>query len=220
MTTSLTPRLKLLVDTLGETNIDGQSSNWNRVDQAAGILTTTKGVDLPNAQLYDGCIVAESDTGISWRCVDNGAGGFNKQYIKYPFELVAYDTITWSAGTIETGWSSFSTGDAVNSDATMMYFNGPRVPVKGIYNILVRVQFAQNTAGDRAAGIEINSILDNTSLLRTIPYSTGGPTTLNPTLCRVLNANDRITGYVELNGVASLASNYTAVFVQMVRPLP
>lgn len=218
--TTLTPRLKLVVDAAGTSPIDTSAANWNRVDQAAGILTTTKGVNLPNSVLYHGCVVAETDTGISWRCLDDGAGGFTKQYINYPFELVAYDNISWNPGTFSIGWSSFSTGDAVNSDASMMYFNGPLVPVRGIYNIFLRVQFATNPSGDRALALKINDVIDNATYVRVIAYSTGAVTTLNSNCTRLLNAGDRINGYVELNGTGTLAGNYTAVFIQLVRPVP
>jgi hypothetical protein len=130
--TTLTPRLKLVVDTDNSSSIDTQASNWNRVDQAAGVMSTVKGTDIPNSQLYNGAIVIETDTGISWRCVDNGAGGYTKQYIVYPFELVAYDTLNWPNGSFQIGWSNFSTAEAVNSDASMMVSNQPHVPVKGI----------------------------------------------------------------------------------------
>ena len=41
MTIQLTPRLKLSVDVNGEGLIDTSIPNWNRVDQASGVIYTT-----------------------------------------------------------------------------------------------------------------------------------------------------------------------------------
>lgn len=215
--TTLTPRLKLVVDTLGESAIDTLSANWNRVDEAAGIMSTIKGVNIPNSKLYDGAVVVETDTGISWRCVSDGLGGYTKQYITYPFQFVAFDTINWPDGNFETGWSQYS-NEGVNANAGMLDFNGPRVPVKGIYNIHLRVNFQSSAAGRRQVTLGVNSVADNSTMIRSVASPAGFGTTINLQAYRMLNANDRITGFIQTNGGA-VNGNYTSIFIQMIKPV-
>jgi len=223
MTITNTAKLGLPVDTLGEGLITTQPSSWDRVDQAAGILSTLSGVDIPNNVLYDGAIVAEKDTGISWRCKSDGSGGFTKQYINYPWWVCKYysNGLANNGANANTGFDVFYQGvNATDSSVTVPTLNGIKVPIKALYSVCLYVRWAGAAAGVRL----VSPNLSNGGVLTDWEQVDQGYNTSTPTgqVCkfqRVLNPGDFIMGKYWQNSGGGL-SYYTSCWVTLIRPVP
>jgi hypothetical protein len=222
MTIGTTPKLGLPTDTLGEGPISTQPSVWDRVDESAGVLTTTKGVDIPVGDLYDGAIVAEKDTGISWRCKTDGAGGFTKQYINYPWMAIGYHYTAGAGNSVNTLWGWGNDGGHVNTSHAEWAdpaTNFIKVPIKALYSFTTQCRWDVNGVGVR----------------RTTPLWNGAPLTDYEQVdtsfglannvgqvtkwVGVLNKGDIFGQQVWQNSGGGLYF-YTSVFATLIRPVP
>lgn len=221
MTITNTAKLGLPVDTNGEGPISTQPLVWNRVDTAAGVMTTTKGVNIPNTDLYDGAIVAEKDTGISWRCKSDGSGGFTKTYINYPWWVSKF----WNSGVASnnvnanTGFSTFNAGvNADDSSVTVPTLNGIKVPIKALYSVTLVGKWSANTSGIRRTSIFLN----NSSVINTYEQIDLGNNQAVGQVTRwqgVLNPGDYIMGQYYQNSGGNL-NYYTSCWMTLLRPVP
>jgi hypothetical protein len=217
----LTQRLRLSVDPNGSTGIDTQPANWDRVDYASGTLATVKGVNIPNSQLYDGAIVVETDTGISWRCVSDGSGGFTKKYISYPLFYIASYNAGFNNGGRLWGWDNVYTdpNSSVNSEGMRVPgTNYAKIPVKGLYTGIITARFSDSNFGFRDLVLAINGSNMSGDYWQRLQASPIFTTNLKIRIDRIYNAGDEIGMYVSQNSGGDLTLT-SAIFLQMVRPI-
>ena len=216
-----TPRLKLKVDASGEGLVDTLSGNWDRVDKAAGIMYTTKGVDIPNVDLYPGAIVAERDTGITWQCTSVGDGTYTKRYISYPFFLRAFHSGGAPAGSIlNHGWTALETDQSVNAgpenlnsgDGTWSFVP----PIKGLYVGRIQMRWQAWSLGERASALTINNVVRyDTEESLTYHQHTEG--TYNIKIRHIFNPTDQIR-CMHWNGSPDHLGFFHSIHIQMLRP--
>jgi hypothetical protein len=225
MVNTLTPRLKLTVDPDGSSPVGVNLPNWSRVDQATGFMYTVAGVDLPVAQLYDGALVAEKDTGISWICKDNGAGGFNKQYINYPFTFVGTNQGSFGSQGGYWGFSTFYPTYSVNASQAVnlpALGGGMTISVKGLYSIVIHVSWGANGNGMREMLPRVNGVLcyDACERAAANPQNVIAAGTQHTVMLnRVLNVGTLIDVYMGQDSGVGL-STYMSGYITLVRPLP
>lgn len=217
----VTSRLKLDVDPDGLSQVQSPVGNWDKVDFAGGSLITTSGVNIPNAQLYDGAIVTESDTGISWRAVSNGDGTYSKKYIFYPFRYSATDANPVPNNLTFWGWDTRLTGagNALNSSAANKggSGNGFIATVKGIYIASISARWASNATGTRELSLAINRTIQNTPRQRMLALS-GNSSAATVLGTYLLNVGDELLMSVYQNSAGALAFN-SSITIDMVKPL-
>ena len=220
-----TTKLKLSYYTDEDQNINTQETNWKKVDAYAGILFWGGAGEPPDSMLYDGAVVAKS-TGVSYLCTDNGAGGFNKKVINYPWSYVGYTTVnanTAHNGTHTSGWDGF---DATQSGGTAVAANDPgshngiRVPVKGIYvgKIQMRYDAIAAGVGIRAGRIQIDVQTPRDDSLTVLPGYAASVTFLDIPFQLLLNANAllRLVSFQNSGGVLAF---WSAIYITLVRPV-
>jgi len=222
MTITTTTKLGITIDD-GTGLITTQPPSWDRVDQAAGVLSTVKGVNIPNSVLYDGAIVAEKDTGISWRCKSDGSGGFTKQYINYPWMAIGYTSSNGIAATsANTLWGWDGDGGAVNtSHAEWADFqNFVKVPIKALYSFTTMCRwFPQGVGVRRISPMWNNTVLTDYEQVDS-SFGLG-----NINVCQVtkwvgvMTPTDVFKQQVWQNSGNSLIF-YSSVFATLIRPVP
>lgn len=217
---TLTPKASYTLDAAGTIGV--QHENWDRADQIAGLIYTTKAVG-PPANAYNGCVVVEKDTGISYRMFDNGAGGFNKKYINYPFIYYGENSYGLGIGTQgANGWSQV--GDQVNYDDTWKEGapgNGIKVQVKGLYMLGLHIYVTPNGVWP-AGNVDLGYYINKTKNAKHHVFfeESGYPFSLNIHLSVVelLNVGDIINSYVYNNVIPSCTVNQKIRF-SMIKPV-
>jgi hypothetical protein len=217
----VTAKLKLDVDPMGDLPVESPNSNWDKVDKAAGIIYIDNPTD-PHPIEYPGALICVKSTGIAYTLVDNGAGGFNKRYVQYPYIYVAVSqigVIPPSGDFLAYGWNEFHPDMSVNASAAdMTLYTGWKAPIKAIYEI--SCMFRYNTSG---AGQINAAIIDNNDVRLFEADSRNLSSTFNTNTLTVnkiapFNAGDSIIGGVyTVNGGTQV---YTSIFVSCVRPVP
>jgi len=222
MTITYTTKLGLPVDSNGEGLISTQPNVWGRVDTTAGVMTTTKGVDIPNTDLFDGAIVAEKDTGISWKCKSDGSGGFIKQYLNYPWWVIKYysNGLANNGQNADTGFDTFYAGvNATNTDVTVPVQNGIKVPIKALYSCTLYGRWNGAVNGVRRTSL----VIQPGSAIKTDYEQVDGYNSNMPVgqICKwvgVLNPGDYFMGQYWQNCGAQLGYS-TSCWVTLIRPV-
>jgi hypothetical protein len=222
MATTTTAKLGLLVDPLGESPISVQKPQWLKVDKSAGVLSTIKGVDIPNADLYPGALVAEKDTGISWRCLSDGSGGYTKKYMNYPYSYCAYHNGNINHNT-ETawGWSVIYTPMCVNSgeESRNPVWNSWKAPIKALYSIEMHITWnalPSNCVVRQSWTLNNTLVTNDYNNLSVCKVGNGmGQTTV---LQLLLNAGDEIRPDYWHNAGATVGE-YNICYINLVRPV-
>jgi hypothetical protein len=218
VTPTSSPRLGLVVDTLDETDINTNSVNWDRVDYASGFTYTQSGVPVDPAKLFDGQLVAETDTGISWIF-----SGSTKRYQNYPY--LCKMTANHSSGfannvTTDNGWQVVDVARSVNATAADRdtASGGWLVPVKALYCMEWTTRWATGTTGIRTQGVSINAVRQ-TQWEQVDNGISNIYSTINMGKMLVwLNAGDLIRPYYAQNsgGILTCTSTFRA---RLIRPL-
>jgi hypothetical protein len=157
----LTPRIHLIKESDDEI-IDPFAYNWPLVDAAVGAKMVAAGVTPPNSELFDGCIVSEATTGKSWIARADGAGGYTKKWLTYPWQLYGIATAVPIANSFSPSLYAslvYSAGQSINASAADVVSGQLVLPVDGIYELDLSVRWAaaSSTGSDRSAAISINS---------------------------------------------------------------
>src|SRR4051812_35699699 len=96
MAISYKPRLQLAKTDADEYQlVSVLDSNSDIIDKGVGGRMVAPGVIPPINELYDGLVVNERDTGKTWIASANAAGGFDRAWIRYP----------WQCNTISAGYT-------------------------------------------------------------------------------------------------------------------
>lgn len=215
-----TPKAKYTLDAAGQIGV--QHPNWDRADQIAGLIYTTKAVG-PPADAYEGCVCVEKDTGISYRMVSDGAGGLKKQYINYPFLFYGQYVYGLGLGTWNgVGWNQV--GESINFDSSWQDTSNPKgivIRVKGIYLLDLHCHASPRTYtwnGNIDLGYYINGVLNAKSHVRFpkpgYPYSANAGFAVT----ELLNVGDILKGYTYNNGVTVCDMNQT-IRLSLIRPV-
>jgi hypothetical protein len=221
MTITNTAKLGIPVDTLGEGLISTQPNSWKRVDTAAGVMTCTSTAPISNSDLYDGAIVAEKDTGISWKCKSDGSGGFTKLYLNYPWWVIKYfsNGLANTGSNADTGFDTYYQGvNAPDTDVTVPGLNGIRVPIKALYSFTLYARWNGNGAGVRRVSPRINAAVVLTDWEQ---VDQGYGSQVIGQICkfqRVMNPGDFIMGQYWQNCGAQLGYG-TSCWVTLIRPV-
>jgi len=225
MVLQTTPRLGLTYDTAEGQPVGTQGPNWDRVDSAAGIMSETTAAPLSDAQKFEGAIVVNRDTGISYACQSNGSGGWIKHYINYPWEYCAtgQSLLTPNNSWLQWGWNTFNAGNSFNaSDADKIPgSDAVKVPVKGVYSLMSCARWANTPAGFtiRAQKLRINGVdqLSTEERLESNP-NPGVPVANQLRVHRIFNAGDTILGEYFQNCGTTLRFD-SVIFIALVRPI-
>jgi hypothetical protein len=218
---TISPRIGFIVDPDGETPLGTNYLNWDKADVAAGEATVFPDVTPPLS--YNGALVSERDTGISYTLMDNGAGGYNKRYTTYPYEYCALSGATLAGNSptyIDWGWTTLSPTNCVNNkpgDQEVGGGAGWYVPLKGLYALSAIYRWIE--ASDdvlRGALFSINGFEQYTTEKRRATIG-AGVISMNITMLTNLNPGDLVRGKMFNNG--SAAQLYTSFFASLVRPL-
>lgn len=152
-----TTRCKYTVD--GSGAIDVNHANWDRADYVAGLIYVTSATadELTDADLYDGCVVVQKDTGISYRYTGT-PGNWTKKYVNFPLLITTAGTITAIAlgSNTEHGWTGVQPSKCVNYSTAWRPAGYYNIQVKGIYLLRAHFRWTAVTSGSRVAGIQVN----------------------------------------------------------------
>jgi hypothetical protein len=211
-------KLGLLVDPDGESFIGTSYANWDKVDIVAGVQHTTAGGSATFP--FEGALVAEKGTGITYTLTSDGSGGWNKRYITYPYAYCAATaTMVANASGSYTpwGWDSYHPELSVNSGVSDMgIYNGWKCPVKGVYDINVVQRWLAPGGLLKCLSLRINGVdythMDNRQLTNSV-----GDTTMHLKYSALFNVNDMVASvYQSFGGNHTM---YNSVFISMVRPV-
>lgn len=210
------------LDATGQIGV--QHANWDRADQIAGLIYTTKAVG-PPANAYAGCVVVEKDTGISYRMVDSGGGVLVKKYINYPFLFYGQNKYDLGSGTQgANGWNQV--GDQINYDSSWAEggtAKGLKIQVKGLYALTFHA-FLQPKSGPWGSNqnIDCGYYLNKTLNAKHQSYYIwpGYPYSANAgfSVVELLNVNDIINAYVYNNAGLLVSANQT-VRASLIKPV-
>lgn len=138
------------------------NTNMDILDEFSGCILVNNGVTPSAGDLFDGAIVKERTSGIIWEARENGGGGFDKIYIRYPLHFQGYkaaaQTVATSTSFVTMNIDSVNTSFCKNTSSSEIVSNRFVVPVKGIYTFYLRLGFAANATGERAIGFELNGV--------------------------------------------------------------
>jgi hypothetical protein len=223
-----TPRVKYELDAVGQIGV--QHSNWDRADETAGIIYTTKAAGIPPVvKLYDGCVVSEKDTGISYRLF--ASENFTvKHYVNYPFCIRALGRQDIGVGTAGPGqgWANVDLANCVNYDDTWKDAQSRLVvKVKGIYQIRLHSWWNPGVMGHTWGtgsinqGYYRNNVLDNTkeSTINIWPGYPNGVAALDMMFAQSFNANDVISHYTYNNNTTPTVRITLTIECALIRPL-
>lgn len=226
MVLQTTPRLKLTYDNAEGQPVGTQGSNWDKVDWASGVITETTAAPVAEADKYDGAIIANSDTGISYLCIPDGAGGWTKKYINYPWLFCATDAAGFinNATTTSWGWATLSVPNCINAggaDLVPTSFE-LKFPIKALYSVMAHCTWPASPGtgvGIRSLQLAVNDVIDVSTEERLKPNNNSGVPTHNQLrIRRVFNAGDRIGGRYTQNSGAAIGMT-AQIFATLVRPI-
>jgi len=219
---TLSAKLGLLVDPDGELLVDNNYSNWDKVDLASGVQHVDAGQPAPFP--YEGALVAERVTGISYTLTSDGLGGWTKRYINYPYMYCAYSPsgpFGYTPNYNQWGWNTYAGVYCVNSLETHRGpNNGWQCPVKGLYQISMMQRWEGPAGGGEhlvCGSLMINGA-DYTHMenrLQTNPTAT----CLNVQYIRPFNVGDWVVGIFQNYAPTNQLSMLSSVFISMVRPM-
>lgn len=201
------------LDATGQIGV--QHANWDRADQIAGMIYTTKAVG-PPANAYAGCMVVEKDTGISYRMIDSGGGVLVKKYVSYPFQMYGQNQYDLGSGTQgANGWNQV--GDQINYDSSWAEggtAKGVKIQVKALYLITVHA-YIQPKPGpwgsnqNMDVGYYINKTLNPKHQSYYIWPGFPWAANLGLSVVELLNVNDILNAYVYNNSTILGGVNQT-----------
>lgn len=213
---TVTSKLGLLVDPDGESVIDSQGTNWNKVDTASGVQTVDAGGTAPLP--YENAPVAERLKGISYKLTSNGAGGWNKKYVTYPYVYCAFTpnmSVGSSGSTTTWGWNTYDLNNSVNSsDADRTVTNGWKCPRSGIYNVAAASTWQSVAGSFHLATLLVNGGEQYNIEDRRLAVTFGAT-------MKVKFTTAFVAGDIVVNGYQSTvtANLYTSVWISLVKPL-
>lgn len=138
------------------------NTNSDLLDKFLPCILVNDGVTPPTGDLYDGALVKEKTSGIIWEARKNGGGTYDKVYVRYPF---IYDGGTYTSQAVaNNGWPNFitvgvattDTAACKNSSAANISAGKFVVPVKGIYQVSLLIDYVGNATGNRGICLEVN----------------------------------------------------------------
>lgn len=140
------------------------NANAALIDKFMPCILVNDGVTPPTGDLYDGALVKERNSGIVWEARKNGGGTYDKIYVVYPYQILAYDNTVIAQGsssypTFTTrGYTSVTAAQAVNSSSADLVSNNWVAPVKGIYHFNMLATWAGNATGIRGMVPRVNAV--------------------------------------------------------------
>jgi hypothetical protein len=144
MTLNYTPRLGLNKPDQDEFQlIDTLNANADKLDTWVGAKMVTAGIIPPVNQLYDGLIVNERDTGKTWIASDNGSGGFDRAWIRYPW-FINGNSASFTLANNSSVVPAVTFGSGLNSSSADIVSGRCKVPISGIYELDISVNFGAN----------------------------------------------------------------------------
>lgn len=200
MAATQTTRVKYTVDGSGEVGVNHE--NWSRADYVAGLIYVTSATadELTDADLYDGCVVVQKDTGISYRY--NGTpGNWVKKYINFPLLITTAGDIDKIAFGVNTGhaWTGVQPSKCVNYSPAWRPAGTYNIQVKGIYLLRAHFRWSAVTSGSRMVGIQVNgSNVTKFNKLDDALAVSGLPQTQTVEAQTVWNVGDEIKPYMNL----------------------
>jgi len=218
MTPTSSPRLGLIVDTLNETDINTNQPNWDRVDYASGYTATKKTTSVPVASQFDGQLVAQTDTAITWYVTP----GNTKRWQNYPYliKLSADHSSGFTNNLVSVNFWHTKMSGGVNDNAADFTGGTWVVPVKGIYELEYMCKWAATTAGGyRLTGIQVNGSNQSAweKVNNAIQY--GWPTMNLGKELVWLSAGDVLKPYFFQNSGGVLGATNVYFKARLVRPL-
>lgn len=227
MVSSLTPRAKYTLDAAGQIGV--QHANWDRADEVAGIIYTTKAAGIPPvAKLHDGCVVSEKDTGISYKLLASENFAV-KHYISYPFAFRARNAFDIGIGNSGyRGFDNVDTANCVNWDTTWQEAGtfALNVKVRGIYIVNLHSWWNRYAAhqwanGSYAQWVAINNteeaIKENCQL--TYVGYPNDVATLSTMFHQIWNVGDKIRSVFYNNSAAGLIAVTHVIEIVLLKPM-
>lgn len=134
------------------------NADMDLLDKFMPCILVNDGVTPPTVDLYDGALVKERTSGIIWEARKNGGGTYDKVYVRYPWSFEGNSAATNTGS--GTGYSPYGvttwTSGKNSSSANINVSNELVLPVKGIYVIHWRYNFAVNATGSRGGMFTFN----------------------------------------------------------------
>ena len=193
-------------------------TNADLTDKFMPCILVNDGVTPPTGDLYDGALVKEKTSGIIWEARKNGGGTFDKVYVRYPWSFKGSTAATSQAsGTTYNTWGVTTWNSGKNSSAAAI--NGSNelvIPIKGIYVIHWRYNFAVHPTGDRGGMLTLNGtdLSPDTEICeKSNSTKLHGIELLHEIL---FSAGDRITGkyFQNSGGNLSMSTHVRAVMIE------
>jgi hypothetical protein len=136
-------------------DVDELDSNFDRLDQTAGIIQTATGSSPPTDVLFDGAIVREAN-GRIWMANKTGEGVFQQLLVRSEgFQIHRYrdggscapSTVSWQPSPMQTTRYSHGSGWAFPVNG------GIKVPVSGWYEMSCGMEWAYDNTGWRVMSL-------------------------------------------------------------------
>ena len=202
---SFTTRLGLTKPAGNEDRAVGPlNTNSDLLDKFFPYILVNDGVTPPTGDLYDGAAVKERTSGIIWEARKNGGGTYDKVYVRYPYSFAAYHNTTPVGRTtdvwpnfVDSGYNTIISALCKNSSASDLSSDKWKVPIKGIYQLLLRNGWAGSAGGVRGICLRINGtniITGPNNTTKEVNSTSGSSDTLvDIAIPYLLNANDLVT---------------------------
>lgn len=163
-----TPKLSLLAPSIDD-EANAARENWDRLDEAySGAVVVNPGTVPDETILYDGCLVAERNTGIIWRAQRNASGVFEKRYIRYPWRAsISQDQTFPSLGTAVWGAWGYQTveGGSINAGNECLVNSRLVIPVTGIYQGADWMKWTDTAVAGANTGVRSHTLWVNDLVL-------------------------------------------------------
>jgi hypothetical protein len=162
VTKTQTPRIRLSKESDDE-KVDQFADNWSILDSRAGELIVADGTTPADSALFDGQVVREATTGISWIAMKKPDGTFTKKYLTYPWQACANTTASIGSTTpgsyTHFGLDNWVSSFQVNSDSTALSGSQIQLPIAGLYTITLHARWPDPDSSDsyRSAAIRLNN---------------------------------------------------------------
>jgi hypothetical protein len=228
-----TPKLSLLAPSIDD-EISSCRPNWERLDEAyAGALVVSTGTVPDESILFDGCLVAERNTGIVWRAQRNASGVFEKRYVKYPWRASFTQDQTYpSGGTAVWGAWGYQTveGGSINAGNESLVNNRLVIPVTGIYQGADWMKWTDSAVAGSNTGVRSHTLWVNDLVTPVVnPEFTWYEESVVPTqvnnVCttcvrinRLFNAGDTVCAAIWQNSTVALPNTHR-IMLALVRPV-